>query len=232
MSNTQHVTQGIVLTRTNYGEADRIVTLLTPDRGKISLIAKGVRRPKSKLAGGIELFSVSDVTFLAGKNSIGRLVSSRLRHHYAGIVTDINRTMLAYELIKLLHKITEDEADESYFLLLQQTLIALDSLRISAEITEAWFLAQLLRISGYTPNWSTDTNGHKLEQAATYVFSFDDACLALNANGQLAADHIKFARLLFAGGMPGALARITHADELVVALLPLIRQMRRSYLLQ
>ena len=45
-------TQAIVLRRTNYGEADRILQLLTPE-GKKSVMAKGVRKEKSKLAGGI-----------------------------------------------------------------------------------------------------------------------------------------------------------------------------------
>jgi len=48
-------TKAIVLRRTNYGEADRIIQFITPV-GKISAIAKGVRREKSRLAGGIELF--------------------------------------------------------------------------------------------------------------------------------------------------------------------------------
>ena len=46
--------RAIVLRRTNYGEADRILQLLTP-KGKRSVMAKGVRRERSKLAGGIEL---------------------------------------------------------------------------------------------------------------------------------------------------------------------------------
>ena len=50
-------TKAIVLRRTDYGEADRILQLLTPS-GKRSVIARGVRKEKSKLAGGIELFSV------------------------------------------------------------------------------------------------------------------------------------------------------------------------------
>ena len=53
-------TQAIVLRRTNFGEADRILTLLTP-LGQRGAMARGVRREKSKLAGGIELFGVSDV---------------------------------------------------------------------------------------------------------------------------------------------------------------------------
>lgn len=48
-------TQAIVLRRTNYGESDRILNLLTPE-GKVSVIARGVRKEKSRLAGSIELF--------------------------------------------------------------------------------------------------------------------------------------------------------------------------------
>lgn len=105
----QIVTTAIVLGRTDYGEADRILTLLTPDQGKLRLLAKGVRRVKSKLAGGIELFSVSTITFVRGRGDIGALVSTRLNKHYGHIVQDLDRTMLGYELLKQLNKTTEDE---------------------------------------------------------------------------------------------------------------------------
>ena len=62
-------TKAIVLRRTNYGEADRILTLLTP-LGQRNAIARGVRREKSRLAGGIELFAVSDVVLHRGKGSL------------------------------------------------------------------------------------------------------------------------------------------------------------------
>ena len=52
--------KAIVLRRTNYAEADRVLQLLTP-KGRRSVIAKGVRRERSKLAGGIELFAICDV---------------------------------------------------------------------------------------------------------------------------------------------------------------------------
>ncbi len=228
----QHVTKGIVLTRTNYAEADRIITVLTPSHGKLRLMAKGVRRPGSKLAGGIELLSVSDITFLEGKGAVNRLISSRLERHYDAITTDIDRTMLAYELMKLLHKTTEDEAEEAYFILLGQALEALNVQDISVALVEAWFLAQLLHISGHAPNLQTDISGAKLSAEARYVFSFDDVCLAPNPAGQMTADDIKFARLLFSENVPAALTRVQGAEQFARALLPLLRQMRRSYLLQ
>ena len=70
-------TEAIVLRRTDYGEADRILQLLTPE-GKKSVVAKGVRREKSKLAGGIELFSVSEVVIHEGKGDLGILTGAKL----------------------------------------------------------------------------------------------------------------------------------------------------------
>src|ERR1700722_4601390 len=98
----QIISTGIVLSRTDFGEADRILTMLSPDFGKLRLIAKGVRRERSKLAGGIELFSVSNITFIKGKRDIDTLISTRLIQHYRNIVTDIGRVQLGYKLIKLL----------------------------------------------------------------------------------------------------------------------------------
>ena len=57
----QFRTQAIVLSRRDFGESDRLLKLFTPDYGKISAVAKGARKPKSKVGGHIELFARSDV---------------------------------------------------------------------------------------------------------------------------------------------------------------------------
>ena len=99
------VTTAIVLYRTDFKEADRIVTMLTRGQGKIRVIAKGVRRPLSKLAGGIELFSICQITFVAGRGEIKTLISSRIQKHYGNIVKDSQRTMLSHDFIKRINKI-------------------------------------------------------------------------------------------------------------------------------
>jgi DNA repair protein RecO (recombination protein O) len=81
-------TKAIVLRRTNYGEADRILNILTP-MGKMSVMAKGVRKTQSKLAGGIELFCVSDVVVHRGKGDLGVLTSARLVEFYSEIMKDL-----------------------------------------------------------------------------------------------------------------------------------------------
>jgi len=50
----RYTTDAIVLSRFDYGEADRILTLITPGGGKIKAIAKGVRRQKSRIGGSLE----------------------------------------------------------------------------------------------------------------------------------------------------------------------------------
>lgn len=219
----QITTKAIILARTDFGEADRILTLLTPEYGKLRLMAKGVRRVKSKLAGGIELFSVSDITFIKGKGDIGTLVSTRLAKHYRHIVENIDRTMLGYELIKQLNKVTEDEPESAYFHLLQQAFEALDDVSVNAELIKLWFAAQLLRLAGHTPNLQTDETGAKLELSKTYSFSFNS--MAFAPNGNYTADHIKFLRLLFGEHIPAILQKVQGSAELTRSLASMVGTM-------
>jgi DNA repair protein RecO (recombination protein O) len=226
----QLVTTAIVLARTDYGEADRIVTVLTPTDGKLRLIAKGVRRVKSKLAGGVELFSVADITYIRGRGEVGTLVSARLRTHYGHIVQDIDRTMLGYDLIKQLNRETEDEPELDYFELLEQAFAALDDSNLSLDLIRLWFVAQLLRLSGHTPNLTHDVSGAKLSAEQTYEFSYDDQSFVVRPDGNFGADDIKFLRLVFGGNQPAVLAKITGATELVERAMPLVNFMRQQYI--
>lgn len=226
----QLVTVGIVLTRVEYGEADRIITLLTPDHGKLRLMAKGVRRVKSKLAGGIELFSVTNLTFIKGRGEIGTLVSTRLVKHYGHIVEHIDRTMLGYDLIKQLDKATEDEPEPDYFHLLEQAFEALDDAGVPAELIRLWFSAQLLRLGGHTPNLQTEPDGMKLAADKTYEFSFDDSAFLAREGAPFTADTIKFLRLVFSGNQPAILAKVAGVERLVAQTEQLVRLLGQQYI--
>ena len=224
----QLTTTGIILARTDFGEADRIITLLTPDHGKLRLMAKGVRRVKSKLAGGIELFSVSHITFIKGRGDIGTLISSRLITHYGAIVTDIERVQLGYELLKTLNKITEDETEAEYFSILQTALAALDDVSVNLKLIETWFLAQLLKQGGLAPNLVTDITGAKLAADKTYNFSFDDHAFFERTAGTFQADNIKFLRLLFSDSQPKTLEKVRGSADLLSAASGVVQTMARS----
>lgn len=221
----QVATKGIVLARTDFQEADRILTILTPDHGKARVMAKGVRRQKSKLAGGIELFSVSEITLLPTRGELQTLVSSRLITHYGNIVKDITRTMLAYEILKRINRVTEDEPGEEYFMLLAATLKGLDDLGIDVALVELWFLVQLLAITGHTPNMKIDTDGQRLSAEEAYIFDFDEMSFRQQNSGPYDANHIKLLRLAYATDEPGVLKQIKNAEATTASALKLVANM-------
>ena len=226
----QQRTTAIVLTRINYGEADRIITMLTPDSGKLSLMAKGVRKVKSKLAGGIELFSTSEISYLPGRGSVSTLISARLIRHYPHIVQNIDRTLLCYELLQLLHKVTEDNPEREYFELLQSTFEALDDTAVPAELIRVWFLSRLLALGGHAPNLRTTAVGEKLSPNNRYEFDFDATAMTLRTDGVYGVSEIKLLRLLFAQDSVLQLAKVSEIEALTKRCLPLVTMLRQLHL--
>jgi DNA repair protein RecO (recombination protein O) len=227
----QVTTKGIILTRVNYGEADRIITFLTPDQGKITGMAKSVRKAKSKLAGGIELFSISEISYIIGKSDISTLTSTRLQNHYGNIVKDLDHTQAAYELIKLVNKATEEHPEEAYFNLLQESFTALDDLEIDAELTKTWFNMQMLRIAGHTPDLRMDINGEKLEMQNSYDFHLEQMRFALpvERQGSFDCNHIKFLRLCVSAERPHLLQRVNNVAGLTDSTKALVQSMLANY---
>lgn len=223
-------TRGIVLSRTDYGEADRILTVLTPDHGKLRLMARGVRKAKAKLAGSVELFSTADITFIEGRGEIGTLISARLVKHYGGIVRHLDRTQLGYELIKMLNRATEDHPEPEYYGLLEQAFAVLDDSDINIGLVDTWFQAQLLRLGGHPPNLRTDTEGRQLAAGGHYNFDFEAMALAPAARGKFSASHIKVLRLLFGGHPPGELVKVQGLDKLLSVLAPTVRAMLTDHI--
>lgn len=226
----QFRTQAIILNRTDYGEADRIISFLTPDNGKVKAIAKGVRKSKSKLAGGIELFSVSDISFIPGRKEISTVVSTRLIKHYGDIVKDLDRTNTGYGLIKKLDKATEDSPEPDYFYLLQEAFEALNDHNINLDLIDLWFNMQLLRLAGHTPNLRTDGHGNKLSPDKVYSFDFDKMRFTPDDQGGFSAGPIKFLRLGFSPNKPSSLNRIKQSSELVDQLKPVVQSVLRTYI--
>lgn len=223
-------TQAIILTRTNYGEADRIITLITPEYGKLTLMARGVRRVKSKLAGGVELFSVSQISFIRGRGEIGTLISTRLIRHYGRIVSNIERTILGYDLIKQLHRITEDQPEREYFDLLQQLFVALDEPAISLDLIKTWFAMQLVKLGGHAPNVRTSAPGQALEAAGSYNFDVDAMTFVPHTSGRYQANHVKLLRLALSVSSPLKLANVQVSDDVLSSCEILVQIMLRTHL--
>ncbi len=229
MKPRQFTTKGIVLTRTDYGEADRILTFLTDDHGKVRAIAKSVRKSTSKLAGSIEIFSVSEITLLQGRGELKTLISARLNKHFSNIVKDIERTNTAYEFMRLLSRATEDAAEPAYFTLLELGLEGLDDPNINPQLSSLWFNMQLLKLAGHTPNLRTDGDGSKLQAGKTYSIDLERMLFELSQKGNFSANHIKFLRVGFASRRPKVLQRVQEADVLAATCQPLIQTMLKYH---
>src|SRR5690606_18096132 len=208
-----------------YGEADRIITFLTADYGKLRVMAKGVRKSKSKLAGGIELFSVSELQFIKGNGDIGTLVSARLISHYGNIVKDLERTNVAYLMLKISDKVLEDTAGEEYFTALQESLAALHNPQIPTGLVEMSFTMRLLQLLGHVPDFSKDAKGNALDPEGRFVFDYEAGLFVPDQNGGFDKNHIKLLKLL-AYNNPAALAQVQGGGRLSEELMPLVRSLR------
>lgn len=223
-------TKALVLSRTNYAEADRIITVLTPEHGKLRLMARGARTLKSKLAGGIELFALNDISYIRGKSELGTLISARLDQYFSQILNDIERVQFGYDLLRTINRLTEDQTEPAYFHLVAVTLEGLNDLDIPLDLVKLWFYAQLLDLSGQSPNLTSDKHGAALTNDDQ--FSFDISAMAFSATegGQYLPEQIKFLRLCFGAQSPKALSRVINADQIAKKLMPLISTLHQHQL--
>ena len=135
-------TLAYVLRRTNYGEADRILNLITPN-GKISAIAKAARKEKSKLAGGIEMFSLIELNIHQGRGEIGVVTSARMLKYYDKLLADYTRMELASFILKKINQAAESSDSEELFKITDQSLAGLNK-GMDLKLVENWFLINLL----------------------------------------------------------------------------------------
>ncbi|MBR3595301.1 DNA repair protein RecO [Candidatus Saccharibacteria bacterium] len=194
-SNNDIRTKAIVLRRTNFGEADRVINFLT-EQGVIAAIAKGVRKEKSKLAGAVELFTVSDITLHKGlNNKLCVLTSAKMLEHYDQIVYKLPELELAGRLMKKLARFAETSTGPEYFDLLHQILAALDA-GVNPELVETWFWFNLAKTNGEQINLIKDTDGHDLDSFKTYVWDSTESALREQLGGNVSAEEIKLMRLM------------------------------------
>jgi DNA repair protein RecO (recombination protein O) len=145
-------TEAIVLRSMDLGEADRVLTVLTPRLGKLRVIAKGVRRPRSRIGGGLQPFSDVQLVLAVGR-TWDVVTSSSLEDPHLGLRNDLHSTAAAWYLVELADRFVEGSADShEAFRLLAQGLSALDAGgEVAREIVARWFELALLDAMGFRP---------------------------------------------------------------------------------
>ena len=98
-------TEGVILKRSNYGEADRILTVYTKHYGKIRAIAKGVRKITSRKGGNLELFNHC-VLFLAEGRNLDIITEVQVVNSFSRLSPDLEKTASAFYLVELVDQLT------------------------------------------------------------------------------------------------------------------------------
>jgi DNA repair protein RecO (recombination protein O) len=143
-------TEAVVLRRHDLGEADRIITLYTSHAGKVRAVAKGVRRPTSRLGGHLELFTHSRLMLARGRN-LDLITQVETVDPFIGLREDLWRAGLAYYVAELVDRLTEDRAEnQALFQLLVTTLGRIATER-RASLALNHFELQMLSLLGYRP---------------------------------------------------------------------------------
>jgi DNA repair protein RecO (recombination protein O) len=143
-------TEAIVIKKVKLGEADRILTLYTPTLGKIQGVARGVRRPKSKLAGHLELLTYSQVSFARGRN-LDVIIGSQTIESFLALKNDLTLTSSALYLAELVEQFTVEHVEnQPLFTLFLETLHHLNQ-GGGRELALRHFEMHLLDLSGYRP---------------------------------------------------------------------------------
>ncbi len=144
-------TEAVIIRRSDFSEADRLLTLITP-RGKQRAVAKGARKTTSRLAGHIELFTHATLLLAVGRN-LDIVTQSAILHRYDQLRTDPLRIASAYYAAELADRLIEDEDEnQAVFDLLVETLEGLDSTR-NIDLVLRFYELHILGYTGYRPHF-------------------------------------------------------------------------------
>jgi DNA repair protein RecO (recombination protein O) len=166
-------TEAIIIKKTKLGEADRILTLYTPDRGKIQAVARGVRRPKSKMAGHLELLTHSQISLARGHN-LDIITGSQTINSFLPLKNNLVLASYGLYIIELVNQFTPDQSeDQSLFRLLLDTLKNLSasdpstssgqatSINSGQDLLLRHFELKLLEMTGYRPQFRECVSCHQ-----------------------------------------------------------------------
>ena len=141
-------TEAIVLKRVSFGEADRLVTVFSRNRGKLTLLAKGIRRLTSRKKGHLELFCQLKLQIVNGKN-LDIITEAETINNFSNLRRNLNRVRIAYLLLELVDKLTaENQEHPDVYQLLLANLSRLDSQQASSDLIEK-FETNLLSVLGF-----------------------------------------------------------------------------------
>lgn len=148
MQPERFVTCGLVLRETVTRDADKILTVLTPDRGRLSVIARGARRKGSRVAAACQLLAYSEMT-LYEKGRWTMLDAADTIELFDGLRQDLTALSLAAYFAELTEAVSDGSGDVLPLLL--NALYALSALKKPPQLVKPAFQFRLMALAGYEP---------------------------------------------------------------------------------
>ena len=144
-------TKGLVLRRSDWRENDRILTLLTPGRGRVDAVARGCRRPKSPLMACSELFTLGDYVLYKGKGH-EILTSCQVEDSYYPLRNDFEKLSYAAIMLRCAELSAQPEQPQEHLMiLLTRSLSRLAYSSLEARAVTAAYLLHFAALNGYKP---------------------------------------------------------------------------------
>lgn len=152
-------TEGVILKRTNFGEADKILTIYTRHFGKIKVLAKGVRKTTSRKGGHLELFNWTQLCLTKGRN-LDLVTEAETVKSFQAWRKNLRKVALAYYFCELVERLTaENVKNQEIFNLLCGSLLGLGRARLDdLEKASQNFAQSLLEETGFWPRGKSADN--------------------------------------------------------------------------
>ena len=143
-------TEAIVLRRTDFGEADRLLTVFTPERGKIKLIAKGARKPASRKSGHVELFSIGQYLVAVGRD-LDLITQAETLEPFRPLREDLLRTTYAYYVAELADGFTAERDENRPVFDLLKAVLGWLCTAPDLQLVARYYELHLLGLVGFQP---------------------------------------------------------------------------------
>jgi DNA repair protein RecO (recombination protein O) len=164
--------EAIVLRHADWGEADRLLWLFTREIGKVKVVAKGVRKPRSRKAGHLEPFTRVELLLAQGRD-FPIVTQAEAINAYLEIRADLVRVAYASYVIELIDRFTYEEGENiALFRLLSDTLMRIDQ-EVEPAFAVRYYEIRLLDLVGFRPQLFQCVNCGKEIQAEDQYFSFE-----------------------------------------------------------
>ena len=145
--------EAVVLRTHKLGEADRIVTMLSRQHGKIRAVAKGVRRTASKFGARLEPMMVADVQCYVGRSLDIIQQAESIASYGAEIAHDYASYTAGSVMLETADKVTDDDGSLQQYLLLIGALRSLSRREHHPSLTLDSYLLRALSIAGWAPSF-------------------------------------------------------------------------------